>query len=332
MNHRALFGIAVVLLLAAVSCQFATVPPVSLLLEPTPGTAPAVIAADYPAVDGSTSALPLQTMVACTIYEVECGWQTIGISMTNWIGPVDPLDPAAVAMFDEIEAIEHHGTHDAYMNLIAGAADMILVARVPSVDEFEFAAEQNVLLDVRAVALDAFVFMLNAENPVESLSLDTIRAIYTGELTLWDDVPGFISASSEPTPILAYTRNRNSGSQELMEALVMQGRPMIDLPDMMLASMMGPVSAVSWEPTGIGYSVYFYATFIQPMETVKLAGIEGVVPTYDTIADRSYPLTTEVYVVVRDGLPPGSTAILLRDWLLTEAGQAAVAASGYVPY
>ena len=50
-----------------------------------------------------------------------------------------------------------------------------------------------------------------------------------------------------------------------------------------------------------------------------------------TIADCSYPLVTEVYAVVRADAPADSPAVLLRDWLLTPDGQAAIASSGYVP-
>jgi phosphate transport system substrate-binding protein len=95
--------------------------------------------------------------------------------------------------------------------------------------------------------------------------------------------------------------------------------------------MMGAVNAIGTERLGIGYSVYYYATFMLPDERVKLVSINGVKPTSDSIARRTYPLTAEVYAVMRKGTPKESTAAQLRDWLLTDEGQAAVAASGYVP-
>jgi phosphate transport system substrate-binding protein len=94
---------------------------------------------------------------------------------------------------------------------------------------------------------------------------------------------------------------------------------------------MGPINAISSDPQGIGYSVFFYASFMLPDENVRLLGIEGVVPTSETIASREYPLVTEVYAVVRAAMPTDSTAVMLRDWLLTEEGQEAVEESGYVP-
>jgi phosphate transport system substrate-binding protein len=68
-----------------------------------------------------------------------------------------------------------------------------------------------------------------------------------------------------------------------------------------------------------------------PTEGVKLIGVDGVPPTSENIADRSYPLTTEVYAVIREGLRDDHSAVLLRDWLLGAEGQAVVEESGYVP-
>ena len=107
---------------------------------------------------------------------------------------------------------------------------------------------------------------------------------------------------------------------------------MIDAPDMMaLPTMFAPFNAISVDILGIGYSVYFYTEFMVLGEYVKMIGVDGVMPTYETIGDQSYPLTTEVYVVIRQDTPTGSTARMLRDWLLGEEGQAVVGESGYVP-
>lgn len=217
----------------------------------------------------------------------------------------------------------HTGTNPAYLNLIAGKADLILVARAPSEDELKAARGQGVEFDVRPFALDAFVFLVNVQNPVENLGIENVRGIYTGKIKDW-------SALGGKGTIKAYQRDRNSGSQELMEALVMKGAPTIQAPDMIMPTMIGAVNAIRDDPLGIGYSVYYYATFMLPDERVKLVGVNGVKPTSDTIARRAYPLTAEVYAVMRKGTAKESTAALLRDWFLTDEGQAAVAASGYV--
>lgn len=293
---------------------------------------PTVIGLDYPKVDGSTSAHPLQVLLACKIFEVPCIW------MEGW--PLDPTrrmipDPEFAEqpqLAEKIFNIWHNGTHSAYMNLIEGSADFILVARLPSEDELKDAEKQGVLMDIQAVALDAFVFLVNTGNPVDTLSLDSIRDIYTGKITHWTELGSEdIQSEGSGTEIHTYQRNRNSGSQELMEALVMGDLEMIESPDMILDSMIGPINAIADDPLGIGYSVYYYASFMFPHDFIKLIGVDGIAPSSANIANRSYPLTTEVYAVIREGMPPESTAVMLRNWLLSDDGQAVVEESGYVP-
>jgi phosphate transport system substrate-binding protein len=293
---------------------------------------PALIARDYPRVDGSTSAYPLQLLLACKILDVPCDWQEgTPFDRTRTIAPI-PGSETSPQGVERIFNIQHSGTHGSYISLIKGDTDFILVARPPSHDELRAARWRWVKLDLRPVALDAFVFLVSTQNSVDDLSVETIRDIYTGRVTRWSEVGASIAGDrADGDPISAYSRNPNSGSQELMEQLVMRGDQMIEAPDMMLPSMMGPLSAIDSDPSGIGYSVYYYATFMLPTEGVKLIGVDGVSPTSANIADRSYPLTTEVYAVIREGMRDDHGAVLLRDWLLSAEGQVVVEESGYVP-
>ena len=303
---------------------------------PFPTLAPvgdlAIIAADYPRVDGSTSTLPLQQLVACKILGASCVWLEGIFGPERWIVYVVAMDEPISPELDVLNRLHHTGTHESYLNLIGGAVDLILVARAPSDDELTLAETEGVALDARPIALDAFVFLVNAENPIPTLSLDAVRGIYTGEITSWSELGIDEPLGDDPdNAIHAYLRNPNSGSQELMEALVMQGGAMIEAPDMILESMIGPINAISTDVAGIGYSVYYYATAINPDESVRLVAIEGVPPEASTIAERRYPLAAEVYAVLRADTPADSTAALLRDWLIGAEGQLVVAESGYVP-
>ncbi len=293
----------------------------------TPGPTPDVsgIAQNYPRVDGSTSTHPLQILTACKLLNVACTWTLPSFSefvVERGIGP--DLATSLTETGGIVLSIFHRGTHQAYVNLIQKETDLILVARLPSDDEVKEAAKADVILEVRPMALDAFVFLVHKDNPVTSLTLEQIRSIYAGEIADWSELGG-------AGEINAYQRDRNSGSQELMEELVMKGRSMSDAPNMIFPSMMGPISAIHDDTLGIGYSVYYYATFMLPDENIKLLGVEGVHPNSETIASGVYPLATEVYVVVRADMPPDSFAIALRDWFLTDAGQETVKESGYVP-
>ena len=279
---------------------------------------------NYPKVDGSTSTHPLQVIIACEILSVEYDWfDSWDGTMRVW--PSDE-DPSKQNIVEYIRQIQHSGTHGSYVNLITDSVDIIIAAREPSQDELYLADSVGVTLNTRAIALDAFVFILNIENPVNNLTVDQIIGIYTGNITNWQDVGG-INAAINP-----YQRNKNSGSQELMEALVMQGIPMVDAPQMILFGMMGPINRLTSDPYGIGYTVYFFNQFMAPRERIKVCAVNEIKPDPISISSGTYIYTTKVYAAIRSNLDSDSTAFTFWRWLQTQAGQKIVGLSGYVPF
>lgn len=71
-------------------------------------------------------------------------------------------------------------------------------------------------------AIEGLVFVVNADNPVDSLSVEQVQKIYTGEITNWSEVGGV------DEPITAFQRNENAGSQTMMKKLVMDGMDMME--------------------------------------------------------------------------------------------------------
>ena len=80
---------------------------------------------------------------------------------------------------------DYSNTHPAYQKLIKGEKDLIVVTE-PSEDELKMAEEAGVDLEVTPVVKEGFVFYINSENPVESLTIEQIQDIYTGKLTKID--------------------------------------------------------------------------------------------------------------------------------------------------
>jgi phosphate transport system substrate-binding protein len=278
-----------------------------------------LIASDPPVVDGSTSTQPLRMLLVCRLLGVDCDWMDTGLSDHRIIVPNED-SPLAGQVFDLVPT---SGTHGSYLSLISGESDLIVVARSPSDDEISSADAAGIEFDIHPIALDAFVFLVNEEGPVTNLSLDQIRRIYTGEITDWDELGGPVA------PINPYRRNETSGSEELMKRLVMGDAPMVEAPDWLLGfSMIAPFTSLSHDPIGIGYSVYYYAAFMQPLETVSMIGVDGVVPSSESIRTGMYPLVTEVYAVIRTGEEGSPRAMF--DWLVTSDGQDAIAATGYI--
>ena len=304
-------------------------------VAPPPDTPPrfpdlGIVASNYPKVDGSTSAEPLQVLLACKVLGGYCFWSHSESDDSHRLVAATNAKAAATRGGNDPlsrfinSAAKHQGTHSAYVNLITGRVDMILVARRPSNDELRLAARKDVELDIEPVALDAFVFLLNDDNPVDDLTVDEIRDIFSGRTLNWAEFGGTNVA------INAYQRNRNSGSQEVMQELVMKGREMSEASELFRFTLMGqPFWAVDSDPAGIGYSFYYYQEFMAP-RAVKTCAVNGVNPAPETISSRQYPLVTELCAVLRRDTAAEHPARELRDWLLTSTGQRIVQECGFV--
>jgi ABC-type phosphate transport system substrate-binding protein len=288
----------------------------------------------YPRVNGSTSTIPIGQLLIAKALGLQAELRRVQggrFSSTENSGTLTatfPLDtnPERFAAYTQLlHRMTHQQTHDAYVALAHGTSDVILVAREPSNDELALATQTRIAFDVRPIALDAFVFIANSQNEIAGLTLEQIRAIYGGRVKNWKDVGG---ADME---IYSVTRGANSGSLELMKKLVMHDLGMIQGGWRMASTMVGTLDKVAQRKDALAYSVYYYERVMNPRPEIKPLAVDGVLPTSQTIADRSYPLVEPVYVVTRKDITPDGPAAILRDWLLSSDGQKLIAQSGYVP-
>lgn len=224
--------------------------------------------------------------------------------------------------------VEYSNTDPAYTKLINNEADLIVVTE-PSEDELKRAQDANVELEVTKVVNEGFVFFVNKDNKVDSLTLEQIRKIYSGEITNWSEVGG------DDAEIIAYQRPENSGSQTGLYSLVMKGIPVkARTPkEEVTLSMAGIIEYVSDYENGldaIGYSYYYYANEMYYNENLKYLGINGVKPTYETIKDESYPILTAYYIVTRKD-ETNENVLKLKEDMLSKRGQEVATKAGYVP-
>ncbi|MDR0818565.1 MAG: substrate-binding domain-containing protein [Oscillospiraceae bacterium] len=275
----------------------------------------------YPRIDGSTVCVPLA---------VEFARQHLG-------------------MTDEqtYNFVSFHTTHDAYASLIQKNSDGyaggynetdesgdiyqqmdgtrqvdIIFATYPSDEELN-SAGYAVPLTIEPVCADAFVFITHKDNPVDSLTLEQVRKIYSGGITNWSEVGGLNA------PIRAYQREQNSGSQSGMEQLVMNGTPMLP-PEtaVIISGMEGLVNTIAEYqngPESIGYTYKFYIDTLYKNDNIKILKIDG----FDASDSEHYPLTVNYYGVIRANDGSDSVGRKFLDWVLSDEGQQCVEQAGY---
>lgn len=273
-----------------------------------PATRPSLqLDADFPVLDGATAAYPIYAAMGQAIYQPPSGLGEEGLSEFAW------------------QYLSCNNTSGGYQRLIDGEVDVFFGAQ-PSTAQQAAAQQAGRTLKLTPIGREAFVIFVNQDNPVSNLSSDQVRAIYTRQLTNWKQVGG------TDEPIIAFQRPQNSGSQTIMEAKVMQGRPMATPLKEESASGMGDIlsSVADYRnsPGAIGYSFRWYATVMNAKAGLKLLSIDGVAPSVQGIRNGTYPLTVDVHAVTAGTTNPNVPKLL--DWVRSAEGQALIEQVGYV--
>jgi phosphate transport system substrate-binding protein len=258
-------------------------------------------------LDGSTANIPLAISLLQT---------TLGISKE-----------------DAEERVSFSTTPQAYINIIvqwegdSTTADLLLVYEADEGTK-QIITDSRTQLEYHEIGLDALVFIVNAQNPITSLTSQQIQDIYTGKVTNWNQVGG------DDVPIAAYQRPEASGSQALMRKLCMAGLEMAEAPQILIpGSMGGLMDAVGAYDNGagaIGYSVFYYADTMYANENIKIIKVNDVEPSNETIGNGAYPYVNPFFAVVRADEPQGSDARIVLDFILSDAGKRLIEQAGYV--
>ena len=266
-------------------------------------TEPPLLTVDeYPVVDGSTANLPMMAKIL---------ERTTGITA------------------EEAERnTTCNKTSGAWLELAEGRSDLLLVYEASEGTKAQL-AEIGTELDITPLGRDALVFIVNEDNPVQSLTRQQLVDIYTGKITNWSEVGG------NDQPIQALQRPEASGSQSLFMKLLMTDEEPMDAPTEYRPSAMGDLIEILAEynnsADAIGYSVFYYASYMYQKPGLRFVAVDGVMPSDETIADGSYPLLNEYYLAVRADEDPDSPTMKLREWILSDAGTQAIKDAGYIP-
>lgn len=219
-------------------------------------------------------------------------------------------------------------TIEAYKSLVDGDVD-IFFGSMPSPEQKQLAADAGKELVYTPIGKEAFVFFVSEDNPVDGLTSEQLRDIYSGKISNWRKVGG------RNLPILAFQRPKNSGSQTRMEYFMGDVPLKEPLRSEFEISMVGVVSSVAGyqnKKTAIGYSFRYYATqMVLPDDSghMKFLSLDGVYPSPENIADNSYPLTGQLYAV---SLADNDNEYVgkLLEFMTSEQGQKIVKETGYI--
>ena len=236
---------------------------------------------------------------------------------------VNAVYPETTELWDGV--FEYNNTVGGYKLLGEKETDIFFGA-YPSEEQIFAAEEKGTKFVYTPIGYDAFVFFVHKDNPIDNLTTEQVQAIYSGEITNWNEVGG------NNEKIAAFQRNEGSGSQSMLIRF-MDGKEIMDAPSEMVNDLMSgiveKVSDYKSKSNSIGFSFRYYLEGIIQNPDIKILSIDGVAPTPENIKNGTYPITGPLYAVTFEGNDNENVEKLL-EWILSDEGQYIIEKTGYV--
>ena len=258
---------------------------------------------DTPADTGADSNAPAETTVSGTV-------STDGSTSMEKV--INSLGESFMAMNKDVKfTYNPTGSGSGIQAVSEGRCDIGLSSRALKDDEKASGLTETIL------ALDGIAIVVNPENPVSDLDVDTIAKIYTGEITNWKDVGG------NDAEIVLIGREAGSGTRDGFESIT--GTKDSCAYRQELTSTGDVINTVSQNPGAIGY-----ASLSAVGESVKALTVGGVEATEATVKDGSYVVQRPFVLVTKEGTKLSPAAQAFFDYALSADAASIIAAAGAV--
>jgi phosphate transport system substrate-binding protein len=236
--------------------------------------------------------------------------------------------------------IEGKGSSTAPPALIAGSAQlapMSLEMKSSEIDAFE---KKHGYKPTRiAVAIDTIAIFVNKDNPLKSLSMQTVDAVfsknrkrgYPSDIRTWGQLGVTGKMASQPLSI--YGRNSASGTYGFFKEHTLKKGDYKDTVKEQPGSA-SVVQGITKDLNGIGYSGIGYKTSgVKVLALSEKEGQPAVDATYENALNNSYPLSRFLYVYVAKA--PGKPLPKIQEeflkFVLSKEGQEVVIKDGFLP-
>jgi len=194
---------------------------------------------------------------------------------------------------------------------------------VPSGQMFQTLSRKGFKPEEIRVGTDCILVAVQSDNPLESISVEQLRAIYSGRLRNWKELGG------QDIPIIAYGREAGSSASRLFMELVLEGRYTFSRMQVSPGDR-SILSAVGRDRSGIGFGGLSVKGDGVKVLSIRL-GDREVAADETTIHSGAYPLAKPLYLVAKAGPSSDPTPGEFIAWLQGEGGQSALREAGQVP-
>lgn len=214
--------------------------------------------------------------------------------------------------------------------LSKGAIDIANASRDMKPKEIEDARRNTGKDPVEFIAAyDALAIVVHKDNPRERITMDELARIYAEDATIsrWSQLGVRLPGGQDE--IIRVSRQSSSGTYEFLRDRVLKKKD-FKLGSCDLNGSKEVVDLVGTTPGAIGYSGMGYVTpAVKVLRVAKDEKSPAYAPTVQTTVDKTYPIARSLNLYTL-GQPQGPSLAYI-DWIRSDAGQAIVEQSGYVP-
>ena len=179
--------------------------------------------------------------------------------------------------------------------LIAGETDVAMASRKITAQESEAAKAKGLQLDEHVVGYGGIVIITDQENPVNELSIEQVRKVFTGEIVNWKDING-----KDQAVTVFKSGEKHPGTVLFVESDILGGVP-ITKSATTIPDFPAIIKKVAETAGSIAY-VRMRDPFPGPASRIKLLKIRKdehslpVSASRETIGDGTYPLRRPYYL------------------------------------
>lgn len=212
--------------------------------------------------------------------------------------------------------VEGGGTRNGIQSLIKGEADIGAASRSIRAEETKALAENYNAVGISfLIAKDALSVYLNSGNPVQDLTIEQLKNIYTGRIKNWQEAGG------PNAPIKLFARSPNSGTYQYFKEHILEGEEYSSASSIMPTTE-NIIEEVLRNKHAIGYGGIGYGSQIRHCK------INGVYPSEENVRNDKYPIIRYLYYYTVN--TPNSSVKKFIDWVLSAEGQAVIKSEGYI--
>ncbi|MDT8410768.1 MAG: phosphate ABC transporter substrate-binding/OmpA family protein [Wenzhouxiangellaceae bacterium] len=215
-----------------------------------------------------------------------------------------------------------HGSSTSFRALDAGLADLGMSSRrirSAEVEQLKFLGKLDRPDNEFVIGIDGLAVIVHPSNPIAALSIDQVRAVFSGKIRNWRELGG------NDALVTLYARAENSGTWDSFKSMVLQGAELARSRRFESSSELSDL--VSNDPNAIGFIGLPYVRAARALAISS--GGEPVLPERFSSATEDYPLSRRLYIYVPDQQLESQAGSLAR-FAISAAGQKIVDRIGFV--